>query len=456
MPVPKPDVIVIGAGIAGLSCAYALKQAGIRVQVIEKSDRLGGNLDSRIYKAANGEEIVYEYGPNTIMNSHTHLMQLIKDLGLEPELIKTKFSDSKRYLYKDSHLIEVSPFSLIFSNLLSWKAKFRVLGEPWCLKTERGDETVFDFMQRNFGIEVAEIASSFLRGVWGADSHRLSSAAALPKLIKMETEHGSIVRAIFATKRARRSEPLATVSFKQGMNTLIDALADSIGRENLHSQGQVQDLALEQKPIIILATKASEAAEILSSGTLGLDRDWALDLSWLVRQVNYAAIFLLTLSLPRKLLRKPLSGFGFLSHINSELSTLGTIWCSELFKERNLSEEYLFTSYLSPTMEVDLDALRSQAIAEQIKVLQPYASRELSAADFTVVDTKYIEEAIPQYELGAPELLESVERKLKTQNDLYIVGNYLHGISLEDVVKQSLKVAKQVETALKTKSTVLQ
>src|SRR5688500_15908216 len=35
---------VIGAGIAGLHCAYRLKQAGFYVQVYEASERVGGRM----------------------------------------------------------------------------------------------------------------------------------------------------------------------------------------------------------------------------------------------------------------------------------------------------------------------------------------------------------------------------------------------------------------------------
>lgn len=41
------DVAVIGAGLAGLSCAQRLKQAGFRVVVLEKSRGLGGRLATR-------------------------------------------------------------------------------------------------------------------------------------------------------------------------------------------------------------------------------------------------------------------------------------------------------------------------------------------------------------------------------------------------------------------------
>jgi monoamine oxidase len=35
-------IVVVGAGLAGLTCAYRLKQAGYTAQVYEASDRLGG------------------------------------------------------------------------------------------------------------------------------------------------------------------------------------------------------------------------------------------------------------------------------------------------------------------------------------------------------------------------------------------------------------------------------
>ena len=37
-----PRIVVVGGGLAGLTCAYRLKQAGYRADLYESSDRLGG------------------------------------------------------------------------------------------------------------------------------------------------------------------------------------------------------------------------------------------------------------------------------------------------------------------------------------------------------------------------------------------------------------------------------
>ncbi len=38
----RADVIIVGGGIAGLTCAVGLRNSGLRVVVIERDERLGG------------------------------------------------------------------------------------------------------------------------------------------------------------------------------------------------------------------------------------------------------------------------------------------------------------------------------------------------------------------------------------------------------------------------------
>jgi monoamine oxidase len=77
----SPAVVVVGAGLAGLTCAYRLKQAGYRAQVHEASTRLGGRCWSDRGFFADGQ--VYEHGGELIDQGHNQLRSLVQELGLD-------------------------------------------------------------------------------------------------------------------------------------------------------------------------------------------------------------------------------------------------------------------------------------------------------------------------------------------------------------------------------------
>src|SRR5262245_59386156 len=75
-----PTVVVVGAGLAGLTCAYRLKQAGYRAQVYEASTRLGGRCWTG--RGAFSEGQIYEHGGELIDQGHQAVRQLAQELGL--------------------------------------------------------------------------------------------------------------------------------------------------------------------------------------------------------------------------------------------------------------------------------------------------------------------------------------------------------------------------------------
>jgi monoamine oxidase len=76
-----PRVVVVGAGLAGLICAYRLKQAGYVAEVHEASDRLGGRCWTLRGAIADGQ--IAEHGGELIDQGHTTIRQLIQELGLK-------------------------------------------------------------------------------------------------------------------------------------------------------------------------------------------------------------------------------------------------------------------------------------------------------------------------------------------------------------------------------------
>jgi monoamine oxidase len=77
---PSASVAIVGAGLAGLTCAYRLKQAGIVATVYEASSRLGGRCWTRRGDFADGQ--IAEHGGELIDQSHSAIRKLAQELGL--------------------------------------------------------------------------------------------------------------------------------------------------------------------------------------------------------------------------------------------------------------------------------------------------------------------------------------------------------------------------------------
>lgn len=71
------DVVVVGAGLAGLACALALEKAGARVIVLEARDRVGG----RVYTGQLAGETV-EYGAQWTGPGQTRLKAFARTFGV--------------------------------------------------------------------------------------------------------------------------------------------------------------------------------------------------------------------------------------------------------------------------------------------------------------------------------------------------------------------------------------
>jgi monoamine oxidase len=77
---PPLNIVVVGAGLAGLTCAYRLQQAGYRAEIYEASGRTGGRCYTGRGDFADGQ--IYEHGGELIDNGHIALKQLVQELGL--------------------------------------------------------------------------------------------------------------------------------------------------------------------------------------------------------------------------------------------------------------------------------------------------------------------------------------------------------------------------------------
>lgn len=83
MPTLHTDVVVIGAGPAGLMAARTLKSQGLKVAVLEARERVGGRTWNGKVADAAGVEHFIEIGGQWISPDQTRLSALVEELGLQ-------------------------------------------------------------------------------------------------------------------------------------------------------------------------------------------------------------------------------------------------------------------------------------------------------------------------------------------------------------------------------------
>jgi oxygen-dependent protoporphyrinogen oxidase len=75
-------VVVVGAGLAGLTAAFRLRQAGFEVLVLESSDRVGGRV-----RTLERDGYRVDVGASILMSSYRNMAALIDDAGLREAVV---------------------------------------------------------------------------------------------------------------------------------------------------------------------------------------------------------------------------------------------------------------------------------------------------------------------------------------------------------------------------------
>ncbi|MGD9708382.1 MAG: protoporphyrinogen oxidase [Halothiobacillaceae bacterium] len=443
------ETLVIGAGISGLSTAFFLRQRGMDAAVVEASPRAGGNIRTDEHGG-----YLLEAGPNTLLDNHPAIRQLIDGLGLGEAVREANREAKRRYVVRDGRAVPLpgSPPAFLTTRLFSFRGKLRLLAEPF-IKPADHEESVAAFVRRRLGQEFLDWAiDPFVSGVYAGDPERLSVRAATAKVYALEHEHGSLLRGALKKAWAVRKAEVQTgpvgrmLSFERGLGQLVDALAAALGESLFLSTPaqairQVDGGWQVETPrgtfgarSLVLALPVAAVADLLEPHV-----GEAVNA---LREIPYPPVVSVALGFRREDVAHPLDGFGVLIPSKERRTTLGALFSSTLFEGRAPEGQVVLTAFIGGRRHEEVGDWGDARVIE--RVLDDLGPILGLRAPPVMTHISRWPRAIPQYELGHLERVAALDTALAVLPGLWTRANWRDGVAVSDCIRNGWVLAERL------------
>lgn len=470
-------VIVIGGGIGGLVAARECVKVGMQVTLLEAADVLGGAI-----QRADLDGVTVDAGAESYATRGGHVRTLIDDLGLADRIVRPDPSGAwlvgapgvdAAPLPKGGILgIPANPFADDVRRIIGWGGAWRAyvdrLRPPLTIGQERSLGTL---VEKRMGSKVRDLlVAPVTAGVYSANPDDVETEVAAPGLNAALTRAGSLsggVAQLLADRadRAKKAPGSAVEALDGGMSTLVDALAADLAElggvvrtgasvESITRDGDGwtvsfpaiaegdEDAETEtlDADAVIIATAEPSARALLADHVTGLGG---------AGEAPRIEIVSLLLDAPQ--LDAAPRGSGVLtvpgSHTAKALThaTAKWAWLRESAGGRHVVR-VSFGSQGEPaaTAELDDDAAAQLALSEASALL----GVPLSASSLVAAHRARFTQSQPASLIGAADHRRAVRAAVTRVDGLGVVGAWLAGTGLAQVVPDAVAEADRVRHAL--------
>jgi len=411
---------IIGAGISGLMIGFYLKKANIPFKIIEKSNQVGGVLQSQqtnyglVERAANG----FIWCPE--------IQWLCDELDLE--ILSPRQEAKARYIVKNRELRKI-PFSVLDGFRMAG-AFFKTHPQPFI--------TLEDFGNYFFGKKnTQQVVAPAFAGIYGAKLEQLSFPGAMRKIAEgfNQTKY---LRSAFKNMRSngtadeKKKRSAGTHSFKNGMGELTARLAEFL-KDDI--EFNVDGISQKENTENLIITAPAHQAQYFFDGKI----------AELLGQVKYSSMISATAFFRKSSIEKFKVGFGCLIPRNEGITILGVLFNSCIFDHRVKNDDLISLTCMirDDTPEKILinksdEEFKSLIINDLMKLFG-----EVSPPEEMVVSRW--PNGIPVY---SPELYQNwfkLDDLLKENHDnRHLFGNYTGDISIRAMCQASYKMYKNL------------
>lgn len=458
-------IVIVGGGIAGLSAAYyASKVSGTEVTLLESSDRWGGKMTTDRVPFDGGQFII-EGGPDTFLATKPWGVALCKELGLTDRLHGTNPHKKYTYVLNRNRLlplpdglammIPTNTESILKSRLVSWFGKAR-MGLDFVIPAKRvnGDESLGQFVSRRLGREAYEnLIEPLMSGIYAGDGDQLSLASTFPYLRDLELKYGSLARGALKMRQQSNGKAVqgsrsAFLTPTTGLAEIVEKLVEHLTENGVHLTLSTQvckitnyqlryhtDLATGEaleSNFVILATPAFVSGTLLES----LDPALASDL----QSIPYASTATVSLAYRLSDIPRDLDGYGYVIPRREGRRVLACTWTSTKFPHRAPEGHALIRVFVGRAGQ-DLPWTES----ELLDLAKEELNLTLGITAHPLLHRVFLwDKAMPQYNLGHPELLARIDAALEKHPGLALAGNGYRGIGIPDCIHSGELAVKKI------------
>lgn len=456
MVTKEVDVVVIGAGITGLVTTFLLKQKGLRVILVEKNNRVGGQIQT-----ITEDGFVFESGPNTGVVSNAEVVELFDKLNSDCPLEIARKEAKVRLIWKNNHFYSL-PAGLvdaINTPLFTWKDKVGILFEPFRKKGTNPVESIASLTRRRLGKSFLDYAvDPFISGIYAGDPEKLVTQFALPKLYNLEQNYGSFIRGAIKKAKEPKNERDKKVtkevfSTPQGFGTLVQTLARKIGSDTIR-------LSAEEIEVVSTSegwnTTLVGCQELLCSKyVISTVSGYALPSLFPfvkshelapISSLNYAPVIQIGVGIRNNSLIP--NAFGGLIPSCEKQRMLGILFPSSCFANRAPNDGGVLSFFIGGSKHPEYLSYTDEQLIELVK---DSLHRMLNfPVGYTPDKIKIFrhKQAIPQYEVDSELRYSAIRLIQKRYPGLILGGGIRDGIGLADRIKQATMIANDLTSLL--------
>ena len=433
-------VAVVGGGIAGLTTAYELGQAGVDVVVLEGSDRVGGKL-----RLAEVDGVTLDVGAEALLARRSEATDLCAAIGLGDAIVHPATlsaaiwtRDALRPMPPTVMGIPADVDALMASGIVEQPPVSRPAPAP------ADDVSVGEFVRDRVGDEVLDrLVEPLLGGVYAGRADALSLAAAGAPILALGED---LLAGAAAAKTTPDGGPVFA-GLDGGVGQLPAALAEASGAE-IRTEAVVRDVQRTDAGWTLRLVGGEEAADAVVLAVPGpaasrLLADTAPEAAFELADLTYASMAIVTFVVDGDV---ELTGSGFLVPPIDGTAIKGSTFSSQKW------------SWLAASGRTALRASVGRAgdtalLHQDDATVAAAALADLRSAVGHLPEPAqwHVQRwggALPQYEVGHLDRIGVVDRAIAAEPGLEVCGAAYRGVGVPAVIASAQGAVRRLLTDL--------